>query len=381
MNQEKNLQSVDISGEEKETYLARLDRSLRVLSNCVREGMTENQRDIIKRYATENRWDPERLPNMDSSHRITADLLDKVASEYRWFLWDNKNADPSQNKGYFKKLGIGVSSGLPWFFDFVSLGRLSGEAKGALKEIPEYSEIASQLCDTLLQDYVETTSVSGATQKYHNDAMKRSFLEKLAGSELIGWEQSGRDIKMNVTKTMDLGGENFWNISFAKYSAAYGMFELYVLDLWQDNLGEAHLFETSEGASMSPELKSHLGGFGVENPAYFVLEDTDEKFETLHPVHVSKSLVGPYENKYLTAPRFNILPGIREHVTANPNDGAFRFCKSYFYAPNHRDIDGRSRQILGKRENWNEQVVVSPTGYSSGLSKEILGTDLKIITI
>jgi hypothetical protein len=381
MNQEQKLQSADISGEEKENYLSGLNKSLGLLSSVVREGMTLNQKDAIKRFADENKWDLTRLPDMEESHRITADLIDRIIQGYKWFSWDNKNPDASQNKGYFKKIGISVSSGLPWFFDFVTLGRLKKEAEEMLRKIPHYRESALTLQNVLMQDYVETGDVSVVARKHHEDAMKRSFLEKLADSELIGWEQSGRDIKMDVRKTIDLGGETFWNISFAKYSAATGMFEVYVMDVWQDNLGEPHLKETEAGVRISNEFKSHLGGFGIENPAYFVLEDTDERFETIHPVHVSKSLVGPYENKYLKAPRFSILPGIREHVTANPFDGALRFCKSYFYAPNHRDVNGKARQILGKRENWNEQIVVCPGGYSSSLSKELLGTDLKIVTI
>jgi hypothetical protein len=381
MSQEGKLQSIDILGVEKENYLSKLEKSLLSVSNSLRGGMTQTQKETINNFAKENDWDFDRLPDLEDSHKTTADLIDRIIQDYKWFSWDNKNKDPIENKGYFKKLGISISSGLPWVFDLVTLERLKKESKEILKEIPEYQKSALALKNVLLQDYIEIDDVKRTVKNYHEEAMKRNFLEKLNKSELIGWEQNGKDIKINSKKTIDLGGETLWNLSFIKYSAAYNMFEAYVVDLWQDNLGRPHIEEIDEGIKMSDKLISNLGRFSVENPAYFVLEELDEKFETLHPVHISKSLIGPYENKYMKMPRFNILPGIKEYVLTNPDEGALRFCKSYFYAPNHRDIDGKTRQILGKRENWNEQIVVCPSSYSKDLSKDLLGTDLKIIAI
>jgi len=208
--------------------------------------------------------------------------------------------------------------------------------------------------------------------------MKRSFLEQLQDTELLGWQSTGHSF-LRAEKVRPLGGEELWNLSLIRYDLASSMFQLYVMDIWQD-LRDKQITEEKNGEiKVSSQLQQALR-FGKDNAAWYILKEIDQQFKSLHPVHVSRALVGPFENKYLTKPDSPPLSITRELLAEDQNVGLFRFSRQYSYAPNHETHGKELRQII-HRDDWRDEFIICPARYSSRVGKSVLGTNVKILEI
>ncbi len=377
MAQENIIQQTLVEGEEKEKYLLLFDSYLGALTDTLSTSQTEAQIAFIQEFGKREDWDFRRIPTQEESFFRLAKLVDRVRQEYRWFSWDDKNENPLDNIGHFERLGISTVSGLPWVFDFVELERLRREADKVLEGVPSYSDCASNLRRILIEDYIELNEVGSRIGDEHRSAMKRNFLTNLKETEIIDW-RVGTGLTY-AEKLIPFGGEDLWTLSAIKFSAASSMFEVYSIDLWQD-LIEPQIVETEGRADISPELKSMIYSFSDENAAWYVLRQIDERFSSLHPVHVSKALIGPFENRFLLKPKYAPLVNLGEFLRDNPHSGMLRFNRQYSYAPNHEVSGGITRQLV-YRETWNDSVVICPGSYASTLSQSVLGTNLKVVGI
>ncbi len=362
-----------LTGEAKSAYLRRLDLALGVLAKEL--SCTPQISQKLKDFGDKEGWDWSRIPAKNTYGLITQQVQ-RIQEEYRWFDWNYNAEDPSKNRGYFTEVNISTQYGLPWFLNFTTLHRLRKEAPELLKRIPACSELAKQLKDTLLEDVLETEAVPDKTKKLHQQAMKRNFLEQLKDAELLGWESSKYCLTPKVTKLVSLGVEELWNLTFARYSPATGMFQAYAIDLWQD-MRDKQIKETENGTVISPLLDRALD-FSKDNAAWYVIQEIDDRFDSLHPVHVSKCLIGPFENRYLTYPQdIEPLPITTELLKEDSDAALLRFSRQYSYAPNSQETDGKVRQII-YREDWRDEVIVCPAAYAPRVASSVLGTNVRI---
>jgi len=176
-----------------------------------------------------------------------------------------------------------------------------------------------------------------------------------------------------------LGGEDLWNITFINYSPASSHFHLYVIDVWQDiREPQITLHEDNKTGIVSLPLSETLH-FADENAAWYILETIDTRFRSLHPVHVSRAIIGPYENKYRVKPE--TVPALdiaRTLIAEDPTTNILRFARQYAYAPNHRTVDEELRQIVAK-ENWRDEMIVCKGAYAPRVSQALLGRNVRII--
>ncbi|MBI5066196.1 hypothetical protein HZA97_08225 [Candidatus Woesearchaeota archaeon] len=367
-------QSYEIKNGEKARYLHQLDRALSALVTGLKIEKPEDQ--DLKEFGDTNNWNWNRLPRENKTYEIIADLVERVRQEYRWFDWQINSEKPSQNKGYFSKLELSAISGLPWLFNFVELHRLRKTAKELLKDSQDYASLAKELRKLLMEDYVELEQVAVKSREISEKAMKKNFLEQIQGAELLSWESTSYSKKPEARLILSLGGEQLWNVSFVKYSPAPSMFEIYVVDLWQD-VREPLITEANGKTVVSPVLERAFD-FGRDNAAWYILKTLDEKFKSIHPVHVSRALIGPFENKYLTNPdNIQPLPITGELLKEDPNTALLRFSRQYCYAPTHKVEGEEFRQVVPK-QNWTDEIIVCPSHLSSRVSRSILGTNVRI---
>ena len=381
---EENPESYPVAGDEKGSYLKRLDNALNVLAKNLSTIRGDAQDAVLKAFGEQNDWDWTRLPKQRDSYRATYNalsaLVQRVRKEYGWFDWIYSSENPENNHGYFDELNISAESGLPWVFDLIELHRLRKDAEALLEKMPSYKDSAVELRKLLLEDYVEIDDIGAKANDIHKSAMQRNFIEHLKDAELLSWESTDFSMKPRVTKIMPLGVESLWNLVFIKYSRASSMFQLYSIDLWQD-IREPHIIENASGiGEISGELSGSLT-FGDETAAWYILKTIDERFTSLHPVHVSRALIGPFENRYLTKPDAIKPLGITQELLKDDKEAALlRFSRQYAYAPNHEAVGDRVQQVI-YRENWNDEFIVCPAKYSPSVSKSVLGTSVRIFEV
>ena len=151
-----------------------------------------------------------------------------------------------------------------------------------------------------------------------------------------------------------------------------------MIDAWQD-IRDPQITETEPGrGKISRELERSFT-FGRDNVAWYILKTLDERFQGLHPVHVTRALIGPFETRYLTKPgSIKRLPVTDDILAHDPHAGLLRFSRQYAYAPNHEEHKETVRQVI-HREPWADEFIVSPTRYAPKVSASVLGTNVRII--
>ncbi len=364
--------SHELIGEERSRYLKQIDTCLRVLSsNLALETKTP---DSIKKFGEKNKWDFTRLPGEIGFYKDLSRLVRLVADEYRFFDWIISD-NPENNRGYFESIEISAESGLPWVFAFMERDRLKKEADLLLKNMRTYEENVESLVELLMKDYVGIDDVGNKAHELNLASMKRNYLEHLKTSNTLTnyYDQPG--FQPIAKKVTDLGGESLWNLQNIRYMPNSGMFELYIVDLWQD-IREPQIVE-GKTIEISQNLKS-VFNFGIDNEAWYIIKSIDDSFISLHPVHVSRCIVGPFETNYLTSPgSIKPLDITKELLKEDKNNGIFRFSRQYSYAPNHKEVDGELKQIFYP-EDWRDEILICKTGHASRVSKSILGTNLMV---
>lgn len=367
-----------IKGKDKDGYLLSLDKALDALTQQLEREKIVTQSPSLRAFGDEHKWDWERLPGYDATYQTLARFVRRVQEEYRWFDWQLFPQTPHKNRGYFDEVGVSAASGLPWLFNFTTLHRLKNDAATLLARMPHYESTAQDLSTMLLEDYVAVGDIATKAEELHRSAMRRSFLEHLQKATLLGWEATDFSLKPVARKVIALGGETLWNIAYLQYDPASSMFEIYIIDAWQD-IREPQITESEPGrGSISQDLVRSFK-FGKDNAAWYILKTLDEKFPSLHPVHVTRALIGPFETKYLTKPEgIKPLPVTADILAHDPQAGLLRFSRQYAYAPNHNDRDGVTRQVV-YREHWADEFIVCPTRYAPKVSASVLGTHVRII--
>ncbi len=372
-------ESYEVEGKEKSQYLHRLDISLHGLSRGLfHEKDKERGLDIVN-FGRDHNWDLTRLPTKEHVYASLAHLVERVRQEYHWFNYNYFEHDPSMNFGYFDKSTISAESGLPWAFDFIELHSLKKDSTELLARHTSYETHAEYLYNLLRKDEVEPKNVLGKVEEIHKQSMKRSFLERLNKHELLGWDSQKHSLPPRAKKVMSMPGEDLWNLEFITYSPASSQFQVYVMDLWQDT-EEPQITEVAGHVKVSDQLVNSLR-FGEDNAAWFIIQSIDEKFRSLHPVQVSRGLVGPFENKYLTNPNgIKVLDITKDLLAEDQESSLLRFSRQYSYAPNHEVKGKEIRQVL-HIENWSDEFIVCDKKNASRVSSSILGTNVKVIGI
>lgn len=369
-----------ISGINQYNYLNSLDKSLLAIIEGFKLGQTNSQIEMLRGFSNDNNWNMDRLPEMDHTYANISKLINKIREEYRLLAWDNENEDVLKNRGILENISISSESGLPWVFDFVEIFNQLNSRGSNLQKMDDYDGLALQFKHLLMSDDVDIESLEMNMFNLHKNTMKRNFLETLSDYDQLSWKKDRAETIFYAKKIRPYGVEDLWNISFAQFSNSSNMFEAYSVDLWQDWSDRNEIIEDGDNIIISDKLKREITDFSIENPAWFVIRTIDDKFESLHPVHVSKCLVGPFENKYLTNPKYKKLEGTNELLTMNPDEGLFRFSRSYSYAPNQMELGVNPRQKI-YRENWTDEIIACPAHYSSRLSESVLGTNVRIVEV
>jgi len=366
-----------LKDEEKARYLHQLDSSLKVIAQNVPLLKDKDKTRAVQLLAEQDNWNIQRLPQTSNTTQTLAQLVQRIREEYSWFNDTIDLQEPRQNKGYFSEININAESGLPWQYDLMELHRLKREGPKMLGELSSYKELLRDWQTMLLGDEKEVEKVAKGATELQRRAMQRSFLEQLQHKELLGWESNGYSLKPSAERTLFLGGEELWNISFIRYSLASGMFQIYVMDVWQD-IREPQIKLVDGKGVVSSALEGALK-FGEDNAAWYIIKEIDEKFKSIHPVHVSRALVGPFESKYLTKPeRIEPLQITQELLQKDPLMGLFRFSWQYAYAPNHEvNKQGELQQKI-YREDWRQEVIVGSARYAGRIAESVQGTDVHV---
>ncbi len=416
-----------VSGEEQARYLQQLDDSLGVMVSSLRQESGETALAALREFGRAKNWNWSRLPKHARSYEKFSELLERVRQEYRWFatVINEPPNDPSKNRQYYyDSMELSAESGLPFAFALIGLQKLKENAPELLHKLPSYEEGAVELHRILTEDYVPLEEVPAQADSRAEEALKRSFLEQLLDAELLVGQNLQQGLgALTVEQVRPLGGEALWNLAFARYDLANSIFQLYSIDLWQDirepqitiwhgplstgsisaSSKPAGLAATSAASAgprpgkavyaISPPLQSALRGFASGNAAWFIIKELDERFRSLHPVHVSRFLVGPFENRYLTKRNGNagpgenagpgnipLLPITPQLLAGDANAGLLRCSLQYSYAPNH-EVEGKElRQVL-YQQDWRQEYIISPAKYSSRVAQSVLGTDVKVLDV
>ncbi|MDO8641203.1 MAG: hypothetical protein Q7R33_06625, partial [Nitrosarchaeum sp.] len=373
MNEITNIH--ELEGKDKKTYLVKLDNSLHSLEINLATETDFKQAHAVIDFGNSQEWTWDRLPEQNTVYTSLSGLIHQIREMYSWFDWQI-GQNPLKNKGYFEKLQVSAESGLPLCFQLMNLHRLKRDAVDELSKLPDYSLLARDLRTVLMNDTTELEKVVERANKIHKTAMKRNFLESLQNESLLGWDTTKYSLKPQAKKLKEMGGEQLWNLTFMRYSLASSQFQIYDIEVWQD-IREKHITEEKDGVHISDKLLNGFN-FSEENTAWFILKEFDERFESLHPVQVSRALVGPFECKYLTQPDEIAHLEITDKLLAEDSDMALlRFSRQFALAPNHVvNGKGELRQVT-YREDWRDEIIVCSSRHSSQVANSVLGTNIR----
>ncbi len=367
-----------LAGKEKDAYLRALDGSLEALARALAADTGEGQEALLRPFGERHDWAWHRLPRPGSAYATLATLVSRIRDTYSWLEWRVNPLDPTKNRGYFEDIEVSAESGLPWYFNLIDLHKVKGRADDELKRVPEYAALAQTLRSVLMDDDLPAEDVPEAARRVHSSAMRRSFLEQIREADLLGWEQSQQCFRPKATRLLALGGEELWDVSLMRYSPATSMFHAYIIDAWQD-IREPQITPDAEGNGiLSQKLLSQLH-FSEDNAAWYILKTIDESFRSLHPVHVTRALIGPFECRHVTKPGDIPLLQITPQLLAE-NHGVclLRGSRQYAYAPNH-DVHGQELRQVVHREDWRDEYIVAPAAYASRVASSVLGERVKVV--
>ena len=373
-----NTPGFKLSGDERQNYISGLDQHLARLSQGLTMEENTFQKKMLHDFGTTNGWDFTRLPQYSNTYRVISGLVEVVRQHYQWFGKVINPENPELNRDYFDDIQLSNDSGLPWVFDFARLNSLKKEGINLISKTRAFNAAAQELQLLLLGDLQDKEQTISVSKEIHRDALKRSFLEQLQNYPLMNWKV-GETGFFAADKIMPMGGETLWNVYGVKYLPNNSMFEIYVLDIWQDvREPNPHIVEVEKSgkASISKELeKSFI--FGIDNTPWYVLRNIDDKFESLHPVHVSRALIGPFEHKYI---KKRTLPVMKDILAEDAEACALRFSRQYSYAPNHTATKGKIRQTI-YRENCADEIITIPGKFAGKMAQSIQGTNLRILEL
>ncbi len=370
--------SISLSGEEKTRYLHQLDLALKILSNelSIHKNIEEDPK--LAAFGNQEKWDYSRLPQVSHTNSMLSLAVERVRQEYTWFDWITGKENALENKGFFEEITIDPGSGLPGPFDHIALTNHKKNVKDLLREIPTYELLFEKAKSVLTEDYLEVDEVSKEIKNIHTAAMKRNFVNLLSQADIINWESTSKSFKPIAQKIRSLGGEELWNLFYIKYSLASGVFHAYVIDFWQD-IREPQVTVAEDGkTTVSTALENSLT-FADDNASSYVIRSLDDKFKSIHPVHVSRILIGPFENKYQTMPNWQKLPVTKELLSEDSNAALLRMSKKYSFAPNHRINSEKELRQITYMEDWSEEYIVCAARHAPRVSSSVLGTHVKVL--
>lgn len=367
-----------MQGDEKERYLGKLDAALGVLATQIAHDVTLANFAPIREYGERHGWDlTGRMPHMDSIPGTFSSAVTTVRSLYDLFRNHTQEPDPKQNRSYFSELEFHATTGMPLSFAVRGLYTLKDDIGGQLRKFPTMPEAAASLASLLASDTTPVNQVPQEAATIKEGALKRSFLEYLASYPLPAYStQSGIDARL-ITEE---GAESLWSLNFTRLDMVSGFVTFYQVDLWQDFTGRL-IQAKPNGVEINTELRQILE-FTQRPDPWYLLGKIDERFENIHPVHLSRCTIGPFESRYMTAepevPRLQFAQGIYK---SDPEAAFLRCGWQYAFAPKSVDTTRKKAVIRRQdlvREDWRSEVLVVPAQHTAAASQAALGTGVRV---
>ena len=364
-----------VVGEEKDAYLNKLDLALQSLIKYLKTEKTPDQLKEVQVFGNDNNWNWSRLPKLNDTYKHFTNLVQLVRKEFSWFGW-KYSKNPEQNMGYFTQLDIQENSGMPHPFSLVTLENLQEDADNKLSKLPSFKDLDEMLRETAMSDELSDARMRKQIAKIHSQAMNRNFFERLKKEGILGWGINKDYI--TARKIIPQGVEDLWNVQMLRYSIRTGIFHVYIIDMWQDRK-EPYLRMEGEKVVISNQLKDRLH-FPEENAAWYILSSIDEEFPSLHPVHVTRGLIGPFECKYMTSPdMIKPLPITRKLLKQDPEAALLRASVQYSFAPNYvATPKGDDIRQVVYQEDWRDEIIVCPGKYAQMVSTSLKGDRVRI---
>ncbi len=368
-----------IKGGEKNAYMRQVNSALAALVSAVSGTKNIVLTETLREFGKKHEWDWSRIPNIVDNPAALAEQIKLVQEQYQWLDWLTFPNEPQMNRGYVDEIEINSNTGLPWQYNFITLQRLKEQSPQLLEEMPSYDQSAQQLADMLKTDDVSIDQVVMQAGNIQTAAMKRNFLEQLTNAELVGYNLIGKCKEPKAVKIERRGGETCWAINLVSYSLASGMFQIYIIHAWEEMLHSSYFTETENGVEIAPMLKASLN-FSEENTGWFIISKLDEDFPGLHPFHVTRALIGPFENRFLTSSSnpYQRLPVTGAILKDDQNAGILRASIQYSFAPNTINTKEGVKQEL-YMEDWRDEFIVCPSQYSAQVSGSVEGQKVRVV--
>src|SRR3989338_1757821 len=365
-----------LQGNKKDLYLNNIHSALAALESKLSQS---NENESVREFGEANKWQMERLVQGKSPQSVLSSLVGKIRQNYAWLGSRNELHEPEQNSRWFDEVQIDSESGLPWVFDFVELHRLKRESRTLLRQYATEKEYLHELVRLLMGDETRAEDVPQKARDLQEFCRKRNFLERIRDAPLLSWELGKLSEAPCATLIANAGIEQLWRITAIHHHATNGMFEGIVADAWQDSEG-TDIKRNDSSSTVSDRLQQALM-FAEQNPAWYVLQQIDLLFPKIHPVHISRGILGPCESKYLTNPtkERGLLPTTPEIISCDSDALFLRFKRQYSYAPNRLDEAGKMPVQIVHQQDWHDEYIMSPAAYVSSVAQRILGAKVHVI--
>lgn len=372
--------STTIRGDEKSTYLHMLDNALAVLAEGITHLPETRTAASIRKFGESQGWDWEQLPRESRTYATLASMVGRIRDEYRWFDWYIDTKDPLRSRGFFDDLDVSTESGLPFGWMHNRLDVLKREASDRLAKMSDYATLADVCAQVLTGDTLSIDQVPDKVFDINNRAMHRSFFEQLDKHEPLEWRVGKFSAPPHAERIMDLGAEELWQVQYMTYSMASSTFQLYVVDFWQEKAKPIATHQSgARGATVDDAFVQALS-FGVDNESWYMVLDLDNKFESAHPVHVSRATLGPFESKYLkrAGNGFQPIPVVNQLRQQEPELAVLHFKRQYSFAPNQEAAGATVRQVV-HHDDWSDYFLVVPGAYASQVAEGVQGSQVTVL--
>jgi hypothetical protein len=213
----------NLTGDDKEKYLGKLELALRIL-------------------AIKTRGDS----NLDANeYSAMSPQIEKLATTFRWLRVLEDEQDYHQNKGIYTELRA-LEGGMPNMLDMTTLNSDKNYADQHLSSIPETSKLVSLYGEALVERVLGQEEESGILAKVREEYRKRDFFETLKTADIMSTGASADNMK--ITKLPCNSGEGIerYQLAFAGHDKLVNAWCICSVELEEERVVRKRLMKRDE---------------------------------------------------------------------------------------------------------------------------------------
>jgi hypothetical protein len=366
--------SFDLSGNEKDSYLGTLDTTLRVLASHAETDILQKTHEAIRTLDAKR----DLSGFAEAFVSDTTARIEDVRTAYSMFRSIDGAANPRENRLYADSVSFDSTTGMPFSFAVRELLALKQRGMRDFEAL-DFKAATRAYAEVFLGDKQETTeAITTAAHRIREGTLRENFRRTLANTELFDLFGNNPVQARIVSHQPE---EEIWVAQYWGFPMYTAIPQLNTVVFAQEP--DCNVFTVGpRGYAVKPEFALPI--LNQELNSAYTLERIAQEAQGLHPLAMSRLFIGPFDSPYIThaQPEVERLETFKE-ISANDSTARFlRASRHYAFAPDHAEVQAGAewvrKQIVDKKQQWRDEIIIAPTQHSKLLSERLLGKNVHI---